>query len=859
MNTKLKLLSLILVFLLLSIVSLWASGRCPKCGKIWNQPWAKSFTKCPEDGTPLIPIEKQKDTDNETIRAIKVKRINKEFPNYYRRRTALCIGINNYPNFPTIEYAASDAQSMAGVLKGYDFDEVYLLTNERATKRKIVNELLRFKAESENDDLFVFYFAGHGAAQRDYKGDEHGYLIPVDCRDENKIYEQGISMGLFKDICLTMPNKHILFLVDCCYSGYGLTRSIALKEKPEGGNINNYLGTITGKRAVQLLAAGGKNDLAHERAGHGIFTSYLLDVLEGNTIHKDDGVISALEMSSYIKKNVINQTKGRQNPAFGYLLGNGDVVFITGKQKRNIYSRNQLLTLEEIEALYEKTGEIGERGEYLFAERNMSKAYTHFRRYHSKDTAKHVRYLKRLMFVSNNMNKNDLTIYYSRELLEISVNELEHAIAYCNLGLAYQNKGDYDRDIEYYQKALNVGIKKLGPEHPNVASSYNNLGSAYDGKGDCDRAIEYHQKALKIWIKKLGPEHPDVGRSYNNLCLAYDSKGDYDRAIEYCQKALNVGINKLGPEHPHVATSYSNLGSAYDGKSDYDRAIEYYQKALDIRIKKLGPDHPDVARSYNNLALAYDSKGDCDRAIEYHQKALEIFIKKLGPEHPYIANIYNNLGSAYDGKGDYDRAIEYYQKALEIFIKKLGPEHPDVGRSYNNLCLAYDSKGDYDRAIEYCQKALNVGINKLGPEHPNVASSYNNLGSAYIGNGDYDYAIEYHQKALKILIKELGPEHPYIGNIYSNLALAYHGKGDYDHAIEYCQKALKIWIKKLGPEHPYVAANYTHLGLAYDSKGDYDRAIEYCQKALNIGIKRLGRNDPITKTFQKNLDSVKNK
>ncbi len=530
-NIGLKIV-LVIAVLLLCTSMVWAAGKCPKCGRVWNQPWAKDIKFCPADGTALIPIErKASEDDSEIVRALKIIRINKHFSNYYRRRVALCIGINNYPHFPTLEYAVKDAQSVAAVLMGYGFNEVFLLTDARATKGKILNELLRFKAEAEKEDLFVLYFAGHGTTGKDHKGREKGYLIPVDCKDESMLEEQAISMGLFKDICDTMPNKHILFLVDCCYSGYGLTRSIPRRRKPIEDNISEYLNVATRSRAVQLITAGGKNDLAHEREGHGIFTSYLLNVLEGKTTHKNDGVISALEMASYIKQNVIIKSKGKQNPSFGYLLGNGDVVFITGQQETKTYERKKLLSIDQIEALYHEAGELRKEGEYLEAENKMLLAYTHFRRHHSKDAARTMKYLNRLSNLSLWMYKSDMAAYYSQEIIDLSKDDMDKASGYTYLGLAYDSKGDYDRAIEYFKKALAIDLKKLGPEHPSVAGNYNSLGSAYQRKGDYDRAIEYYQKALAIDLKKLGPEHPNVAIGYNNLGLAYDSKGDYDRAI----------------------------------------------------------------------------------------------------------------------------------------------------------------------------------------------------------------------------------------------------------------------------------------------------------------------------------------
>jgi tetratricopeptide (TPR) repeat protein len=122
----------------------------------------------------------------------------------------------------------------------------------------------------------------------------------------------------------------------------------------------------------------------------------------------------------------------------------------------------------------------------------------------------------------------------------------DYGAAYNNIGLAYDSKGEYDRAIGYFQKALKTDLKKLGQEHPKVAALYNNIGAAYDSKGEYDRTIGYYQKALTIDLKKLGSEHPDTAGVYNNIGLAYYSKGEYDRAIEYYQKALKIGIKWLG-------------------------------------------------------------------------------------------------------------------------------------------------------------------------------------------------------------------------------------------------------------------------------------------------------------------------
>ena len=359
------------------------------------------------------------------------------------------------------------------------------------------------------------------------------------------------------------------------------------------------------------------------------------------------------------------------------------------------------------------------------------------------------------------------------------------------LGVSYRDIGDYNKAIEYHEKALEIRINALGENQPEL---YNNLGISYDGLGDYNKAIEYHEKALEIRINTLGENHPDVADSYNNLGISYDGLGDYNKAIEYHEKALEIRINTPGENqnHRNIIRSYVFLGKIYYGLGDYGKAIEYYEKALEIEINTLDENHPDIADSYYNLGAAYNGLGDYNKAISFFEKALEIEINTLDENHPDIADSYYKLGAACNGLGDYNKAIEYHEKALEIRINTLGENHPDIADSYGVLGVIYYGLGDYGKAIEYYEKALEIEINTLDENHPDIADYYNNLGVVYNDLGDYGKAIEYYEKALEIRINILGENDPDITFYYSNIGESYHGLGDYGKAIEYYEKALEI-------------------------------------------------------------------
>ncbi len=99
---------------------------------------------------------------------------------------------------------------------------------------------------------------------------------------------------------------------------------------------------------------------------------------------------------------------------------------------------------------------------------------------------------------------------------------------------------DYNKALEYYQRALRWAIKQNGEQNPDVATSYNNIGEIYRSQGNYSLALEYHEKALKICQDFYGENHPDVATSYNNIGLIYHEQGNYSLALEYQEKALKI-------------------------------------------------------------------------------------------------------------------------------------------------------------------------------------------------------------------------------------------------------------------------------------------------------------------------------
>ena len=77
--------------------------------------------------------------------------------------------------------------------------------------------------------------------------------------------------------------------------------------------------------------------------------------------------------------------------------------------------------------------------------------------------------------------------------------------------------GNLQQAKEYYERALDITLKKFGPEHAAVARTYNTLGGVHREMGNLHQAKKYYERALDIRLRRLGSEDIDVKRTYKML------------------------------------------------------------------------------------------------------------------------------------------------------------------------------------------------------------------------------------------------------------------------------------------------------------------------------------------------------
>ncbi len=398
-------------------------------------------------------------------------------------------------------------------------------------------------------------------------------------------------------------------------------------------------------------------------------------------------------------------------------------------------------------------------------------------------------------------------------------------------------RGNFDNALTHAHRGLAIAEEENIPNCK--AKTWNIIGLVYADLGNYDKALEFYNKAYETH-SALG-DSAEMASVTGNIGIIYRKLGNYTMALEFYNKALKTH-SELG-DCSRIALVTGNIGSVYQNLGSYDIALEYFNKALASHTE-LG-ETVSRARVTGNIGIVYYSIGTYGKALEYFNDALEMHVE-LG-ELTHAARVTGNVGNVYSSLGNYDKALEYYNKALASH-KELG----DIARVANvsgNIGNVYNFLGNSHKALEYYNKAIEIH-SELG-EIAGIAHVTGNIGNVYSSLGDYDKALEYYNKA-RVLHADLGDKHG-LARVTGNIGSIYKQFGSYDKALEYFNKAFEIQTE-LGAMAS-IANALGNIGNVYaDKKFDgYNptKAEEYLLKAIDSGT-QIGAK-PMVVGFHKSL------
>ncbi|MEM7373433.1 MAG: caspase family protein [Bacteroidota bacterium] len=273
---------------------------------------------------------------------------------------AFIIGNDQYQHVSKLKTAVKDARDISALLKGEHQYQIHALYD--ATKEQMEQMFSNMPKIVNANDRVIFYFAGHGIAI-DSEKDPEGYLVPVDA--ESKGISKLVPMKLLHDALLNLPCKHGLLILDCCFAGSFKWstgyRSLFIREKQEQLYEERFMrfvehpawqvitSSASDQKAldgIQPDNLGARNTMTDNKNSPFAFALQQAIKLKGRAKEargkRSDGVITATELYSYVRRMVEDESKkqgSKQSPAIFTLSkhdSKGEFIFLEPGHRLNL-------------------------------------------------------------------------------------------------------------------------------------------------------------------------------------------------------------------------------------------------------------------------------------------------------------------------------------------------------------------------------------------------------------------------------------------------------------------------------------------------------------------------------------------
>ncbi|MBI3510581.1 MAG: tetratricopeptide repeat protein [Bacteroidetes bacterium] len=255
---------------------------------------------------------------------------------------------------------------------------------------------------------------------------------------------------------------------------------------------------------------------------------------------------------------------------------------------------------------------------------------------------------------------------------------------------------DTKKAIEYGNKAKDLG-EKLNFKR-GVASALNNLGIVYENEGDYEKAADCYLRSIRI--KEETKNMHGLAATYSNLGEVFDVENNYEKASYYYNKSLQIAISIKDTQS--IMNCYLNTGVIESEKNNDENAVTYFQKCLHLAF--LAGDSSSLADAYSNIGVVRQDQNILDSAEYYY--ALATIVRQRTGDQMGLMNSYNNLGSVNVTRKNYREGERWYKMSISIQDKI--PSLEGLQSSYHGLATLYDSLRDFQNAKTYYLKYMTV-------------------------------------------------------------------------------------------------------------------------------------------------------
>lgn len=379
----------------------------------------------------------------------------------YDKSRALIIGIEQYPQGPTVPGAVEEGKLVAQAFRQIGFGEIIELYNKEATARRLQQALTDlFARKVDRSGRVIVFFVGQTGSMRNGKGKDVGYLMPADAHVNNAA--KTFTVEMLKEFTRRSPSKHTLLIVNAPLRA---PEAPAMKPVLPEANID--------ARAVQVISATAREKSA--KGGKTPFVQALLTGLSGAADLNHNGWLTASELGTYLTQEV--------EAVSLRIDGEGDTVLLQRRKAVPVLETQQRPNdREAAKNEYEQALAHVQGGKYA------EEALGRLNRAIEFDPTFAEAYLLKSYLRMEVLPQLDEALAAAQQAVKHAPDNAE---AFYTLGLVHEKMGHYkDAEQAFVQAA------KLNPENPDV---YYSLGTLYeDHLNDSVKSVEAFRRYLEL-------------------------------------------------------------------------------------------------------------------------------------------------------------------------------------------------------------------------------------------------------------------------------------------------------------------------------------------------------------------------
>jgi uncharacterized caspase-like protein len=240
------------------------------------------------------------------------------------RKVIAVIGINRYESWAPLSNAVNDAMEARRVFQSLGFEELTAPLRDADATGEALHALVAddLRRNLGPDDSLVLFYAGHGSNiehRLDQRRLKSGYLIPADAKNAPDEVATWIELDSWLRNVSLLPAKHVLVILDACYSGIALGTGIE-KYRGDEPRDREALLSLSQRRSRRIITSALPDERALDsgpRPGNSLFTGYLIEGLEGGLARDGRREATGSRLGEYVRWRVCEHTSSKQTPDFG--------------------------------------------------------------------------------------------------------------------------------------------------------------------------------------------------------------------------------------------------------------------------------------------------------------------------------------------------------------------------------------------------------------------------------------------------------------------------------------------------------------------------------------------------------------